>query len=152
MEPVVFSKLLIALIGGVVSAVLASRKNRSIVGWGLAGALSFAIALIVLAFMPFKCGKCGVGITNDQWRRGECPACEALDAKAGGSANDSNRSKPSHLGFDLVEPVKQAMISSSDEELIYEHAAHELASASYKKGLWAKSIVNRPGFRGGRLV
>ena len=75
MDAATLGKLFAALIWGLVVGLLAKRKNRSPWGWGVAGALSWIIALLVLAFMPYKCPKCKQSITNDQGRDKNCPTC-----------------------------------------------------------------------------
>ena len=75
MDAATLGKLFAALIWGLVVGLLAKRKNRSPWGWGVAGALSWIIALLILAFMPYKCPKCKQSITNDQGRDKDCPSC-----------------------------------------------------------------------------
>ncbi len=75
MDAATLGKLFAAFIWGLVVGFLAKRKNRSPLGWGVAGALSWIIALLVLAFMPYKCPKCKQSITNDQGRDKNCPTC-----------------------------------------------------------------------------
>lgn len=65
-----------ALFWAVVVGLLAKRKNRNPIGWGIAGALSWLIALIVLAFMPFICQKCQNNITNEEAKISNCGHCE----------------------------------------------------------------------------
>ena len=75
MDAATLGKLFAAFIWGLVVGFLAKRKNRSPLGWGVAGALSWIIALLILAFMPYKCPKCKQSITNDQGRDKDCPSC-----------------------------------------------------------------------------
>lgn len=75
MDAATLGKLFAAFIWGLVVGFLAKRKNRSPLGWGVAGALSWIIALLVLAFMPYKYPKCKQSITNDQGRDKNCPTC-----------------------------------------------------------------------------
>ena len=70
-------KLLPMLIFGVIVASLASRKNRNTVAWGIAGALSLVIALLVLAFKPYLCPICKREISNEDAKKGHCPNCES---------------------------------------------------------------------------
>lgn len=69
----------IIIVGSIFMAVLvgllAKRKNRDPIGWGIAGATSWAIALVVLAFMPYLCPKCGQKISNKEATSGVCPNC-----------------------------------------------------------------------------
>lgn len=57
--------------------VLAKRKHRNPWGWDIAGALSWLVALFMLAFMPYKCPKCAQSLTNDQGEKKNCLACGA---------------------------------------------------------------------------
>ena len=75
MDAVTLAKLFVAFIWGLVVGFLAKRKNRSPWGWGVAGALSWIIALLILAFMPYKCLKCKQSISNDKGRDKDCPSC-----------------------------------------------------------------------------
>lgn len=75
MDAATLGKLFAALIWGLVVGLLAKRKNRNPWGWGVAGALSWIIALFILAFMPYKCPKCNQSITNDQGKNKNCPSC-----------------------------------------------------------------------------
>lgn len=43
--------------------------------WGIAGALSWGIALIGLMFMSYKCLKCDKKLSNDEGKKGICPQC-----------------------------------------------------------------------------
>jgi len=72
---ILFVKLGIAAIWGVVVGLLARRKNRNPWTWGLAGVLSWFIALIVLAFKSYQCPKCEFELTNEQGRAKTCPFC-----------------------------------------------------------------------------
>ena len=67
--------LIWSVIWGVVVGLLAKRKNRNPWGWGMAGAMSLLLALIVLAFMPYKCPKCSQPLTSTQAKGKECPSC-----------------------------------------------------------------------------
>ncbi|WP_141285791.1 hypothetical protein [Ideonella azotifigens] len=66
-------------IPGIATGGLAYRKNRSALAWGTLGFLSLGMALIVLAFMPFRCERCSNPLSNKQRREKTCPACEELD-------------------------------------------------------------------------
>jgi rubrerythrin len=75
MDKSLFVGLIWGLIWGVVVGFLAKRKNRNPWGWGVAGALTWLIALLILAFMPYKCPKCGQSLSNKQSKNKKCPAC-----------------------------------------------------------------------------
>lgn len=68
------------LLFGVLTGLLAKRKNRNPWGWGIAGAFSLILALLVLAFLPYKCPKCRASLTNQQGRDKQCPACTVAGA------------------------------------------------------------------------
>ena len=76
MDPIII-KLIAALFWAVVVGLLAKRKNLNPIGWGIAGALSWLIALIILAFMPYVCPKCGDKLSNADAKSGSCPSCNA---------------------------------------------------------------------------
>ena len=69
--------LVVGLFWGIVVGLLARRKNRNAWAWGAAGAVSWVVALLILAFMPYKCAKCNATLTNEEGREGSCPICEA---------------------------------------------------------------------------
>jgi hypothetical protein len=70
-------KLIAALFWAVVVGLLAKRKNRNTLGWGVAGALSWPIALLILAFMPYVCPKCGGKLSNVDAKSGSCSSCDS---------------------------------------------------------------------------
>lgn len=80
MSTALAAKLLASLFWAVVVGLLAKRKNRNPLAWGIAGALSWLIALVILAFLSFKCPKCGQPLTNKQAKAKECPACGSAGA------------------------------------------------------------------------
>jgi hypothetical protein len=72
---------------GAIVGLLAKRKNRDPLIWGIFGAFFFMFALIVLMFMPYLCPKCKKPITNTQRKNKECLNCmqfeeESKDNKA----------------------------------------------------------------------
>lgn len=75
MDPIIV-KLIGGLFWAVVVGLLAKRKNRNPIGWGIAGALSWFIALIVLAFMPYLCPKCKHKISNKEAKAKVCQNCD----------------------------------------------------------------------------
>lgn len=72
---VIFAKLLATIFWGTIVGLLAKRKNLNPWGWGIAGALSWGIAIIALMLMPYKCPKCDKSLTNAEGKSGNCPKC-----------------------------------------------------------------------------
>ncbi len=54
---------------------LAKRKNRNPFLWRILGALSWLIALIILAFLSFVCKNCGEKVSKEVAKTGSCPNC-----------------------------------------------------------------------------
>jgi len=75
METTLILELLVVIVWGTAVGLLAKRKNRNPWLWGIAGILTLPIALLVLAFMPYKCPKCNQSLTNKQGSDKECPQC-----------------------------------------------------------------------------
>ena len=57
----------------VIPSLVADRKNRNPLGWGLIGELFFPCSLIYLAFLPHLCSKCK-GECNGR----TCPICDTV--------------------------------------------------------------------------
>ena len=72
-------KIIVFLFWAVLTGLLAKRKNLNPWLWGVAGALSWFIAIIFLMFMPYKCPKCRKSITNDEGREGTCSFCDGIN-------------------------------------------------------------------------
>ena len=68
-------RMAIALVFAVPTAIFATRKNRSGIGWGIFGFFLGPIPLLILAFCSYVCPKCHLNLTNDQWRSKICPNC-----------------------------------------------------------------------------
>jgi hypothetical protein len=85
MDPVArfFAQLCAMLFWGGIVGLLAKRKNRNALGWGVAGAASWFIALIALAFMPTICPKCKCDLKKEMAENHDCPTCGkwGLDAE-----------------------------------------------------------------------
>lgn len=145
MEIATLGKLLAAIICGLFAGLLAKRKNRNPWGWGIAGALSFLVALLILAFMPYKCPKCGQSLTNDQGKEEDCPSCGPFNSKSEMVAANPTYSKYISPDQEPIQPSKQIAIPPADEEAIYERAAQEVGSAAMKQGLWAKFVAETDG-------
>jgi MFS family permease len=60
---------------GLIVGYLAKRKNRNAWGWGIFGAITTLVGLIVLAFMPYKCPACSASLTNADGKDRTCPSC-----------------------------------------------------------------------------
>jgi hypothetical protein len=60
---------------GVIVGALAARKNRDPWLWGTAGAFLAVLTLLVLAFSPYLCARCGGEVSNSEARAGRCPRC-----------------------------------------------------------------------------
>ena len=63
--------------GGVVG-LLAKRKNRNPYGWGLAGGSFSLLTLVLLAFMPNLCPKCGQKMPSQDAKQNACANCQGL--------------------------------------------------------------------------
>ncbi|MBI2933511.1 MAG: hypothetical protein HYY16_17860 [Planctomycetes bacterium] len=50
--------LVIGVVLGALTALLADRKNRSVLGWGLAGFFLWFLPILVLAFLSAECPQC----------------------------------------------------------------------------------------------
>lgn len=76
-ETRLLARLLAMLVWAVIVGSFARRKNRNPWGWGLLGAFSWLIALVVLAFFPYLCPQCGGSVSNEDAKRQACPTCGA---------------------------------------------------------------------------
>ena len=54
-------------------SIVADRKNRNPLVWGLIGGLLFPCSLIYLAFLPRLCPKC-----QDECKGRTCPNCDTV--------------------------------------------------------------------------
>jgi hypothetical protein len=57
----------------VILSMLADRKNRNPLAWGLIGGLFFPCSLIYLAFLPRLCPKC-----RAECKGSTCPNCDTV--------------------------------------------------------------------------
>jgi hypothetical protein len=57
----------------VILSIVADRKNRNPLGWGLIGGLFFPCSLLYLAFQPRLCPKC-----KGECKGRTCPNCEPV--------------------------------------------------------------------------
>lgn len=113
MDAAVLGKLLASLIWGLVVGLLAKRKHRNPWGWGVAGALSWLIALLILAFMPYKCPKCRQSLTNDQGKEKDCPSCGSFKSNVAMTTNDLINTHKSNSGRDIINKSFQQMASDT---------------------------------------
>jgi hypothetical protein len=67
---------IICLFFGIIVGLLAKRKNRNPWLWGFGGALSWLIALLALAFLPYRCEAGTHDVTNAEGRKKICPTCD----------------------------------------------------------------------------
>jgi hypothetical protein len=67
-------KLVAMVLCGLVAAILAKRRNRSVVGWACLGAL-LAPAVAILVFLPAVCPQCKQRLSEDAEPR--CRRCDA---------------------------------------------------------------------------
>jgi hypothetical protein len=73
----ILAKLLASFFWSIVVGLLAKRKNLNPWGWGVAGAASWFIALVFLAFQPYRCAKCKRVVDKNQMTDQGCTACIA---------------------------------------------------------------------------
>jgi hypothetical protein len=57
----------------VILSIIADRKNRNPLVWGLIGGLFFPCSLIYLSFLPRCCPKC-----KDECKGGTCTNCDTV--------------------------------------------------------------------------
>ena len=136
MEVALIAKLLAALIWGIVVGFFAKRKNRNPWGWGVAGAFSWLIALVVLAFLPYKCPKCEQSITNDQGKDEVCPKC--------GSFAATYRSPDGGKGPQRAQDLREQPTAEANE-LHWTKALAEFDGESRRPGLWARLFAEAGG-------
>lgn len=67
--------LMVALASGLAGALLAKRKNRNPVLWGMFGFLMPVLALVVLAFSKYLCPQCGRALSNANGQARTCSGC-----------------------------------------------------------------------------
>ena len=72
--------LFVCIFFGFVVGFLAKRKNRNPWLWGFAGAMSWLISLLALAFLPYRCAKGEHDLTNAQAKTNDCPGCRGVRA------------------------------------------------------------------------
>ena len=69
------SVLVVMLVCGVATYMLAARKNKLAIVWAIFGALFPLATLIVLAFAPPLCHKCKQPLSGKKESSGICPKC-----------------------------------------------------------------------------
>ena len=85
--------LLTYVLGIFVLGIMASRKNRDYMAWGLIGGLFCIPCFVALAFLPPLCPKCKRPLLAREWRRGVCPICGSV----------RKQSLPNERGYVLLE-------------------------------------------------
>jgi hypothetical protein len=65
---------------GVLTGLLAKRKNRDPFAWGAVGAFLPVLTLLVLASRTYVCPNCKQDLTNSQGTKGACPLCGPFKA------------------------------------------------------------------------
>ena len=76
MEPaLIIGRLGAMLFWDLIVGFLAKRKNRNPFLWGIAGTLSWLIALVILAFLSFICKNCDAKVSKEDAKSGSCPNC-----------------------------------------------------------------------------
>lgn len=132
MDPIV-AKLAAALVCAVLTGLLAKRKNRNPWVWGVAGAFSLLIALLVLAFMPYKCPSCGESLTTSQVQDKQCPSC----------GNFTKTEQITREAPPVVHSPKRE--AEAADEGMWAAALAELESPERRSGLWAKAFAEASG-------
>ena len=92
----ILAKLLASFFWSIVVGLLAKRKNLNPWGWGIAGAASWFIALVFLAFQPYRCAGCKRVVDKNQMTGKGCTTCIADTSnqgpmEAGATFLDSSR-------------------------------------------------------------
>lgn len=76
----ILAKVIASLVWSVVVGLLAKRKNLNPWAWGFAGAISWVIALVFLAFQPYRCAKCKRAVAKSSITANGCAVCNTLPA------------------------------------------------------------------------
>jgi hypothetical protein len=71
---------------GLITGLLARRKNRDALAWGAAGALLPFFTLLVLASRTYICPNCKQDLSNSNGRAGRCPLCGPIKTRASNDA------------------------------------------------------------------
>jgi hypothetical protein len=72
------SFLVLFVIMGSITGLLAIRKNRNGLAWALLGVLFLFPTLVVLSFMDFLCPKCNNPISKNNFKNQTCPNCDLM--------------------------------------------------------------------------
>ena len=67
---------------GLITGLLAKRKNRDALAWGAAGAILPFFTLLVLASRTYMCPNCKQDLSNSDGRAGRCPLCGPIKCRA----------------------------------------------------------------------
>ena len=71
---------------GLITGLLAKRKNRDALAWGFAGALLPTLTLLVLASRTYICPNCKQDLSNTNGRAGRCPLCGPIKERSSNGA------------------------------------------------------------------
>lgn len=69
-----YTKWVIKIAMGIITGLLAVRKNRSFSFWAGVGTIS-VVALCILAFLPYLCKQCKSSVSKDDAKLGHCFNC-----------------------------------------------------------------------------
>src|SRR5215469_3352312 len=92
-SPKIVGFFLTYVLGILVLGIMAARKNRNYMAWGLIGGLFSLPCFVALAFLPPLCPKCKRPLLAREWRRGVCPICGSV----------GKQSQPTEQGYVLLE-------------------------------------------------
>jgi hypothetical protein len=156
MEHVVIAILLLIPFWGIVFALLAKRKNRNPLGWGVVGSalwlITFSwifvplwhiiplwfivfswyiapvwtIILIFLVFMPCRCPRCGQPLTSKQAKGKTCPICGSFGASLARALPPRYRPKEILLRILVGIGIMAALVPIADSVLPPERIEHHV--------------------------
>jgi hypothetical protein len=93
------------ILGVVVLGLMAARKNRDYMAWGLIGGLFSIFCVVALVMLPPLCPKCRRPLLGREWRRRVCPTCGFVG-------------KPSEEAFGLLEKATKLEIQGQVEHAV----------------------------------
>jgi hypothetical protein len=98
------------VVGGFILGVMASRKNRDYMAWGLVGGLLWLPCIIALALLPPLCPKCHRPLLAREWRRQVCPTCGSVANRAQ-ITDDAYVMLEKATNLELQGNVRQALVA-----------------------------------------